>query len=102
MVLFILQPVRTQREEHHALESRGWKQHQEAPVQKFSYKIEEFGMLLSTRKYVDRAGSFPRQAADVSRTGDSLCRAGNAVPWNASPHCYLLQKTSISMMLVEM
>lgn len=60
VVLFIVQPVRTQREEHDVLESRGWKQHQELPVQKLRFKIEELSVLLSTRKYIDRTGIFLR------------------------------------------
>lgn len=49
-------------------------------------------MLLSTRKYVSRTGSFPKQA-DTNKTRDSPCWA---VPWNFSPWCHLLHKTSIA------
>lgn len=41
-------------------------------MQKFSFKMEELCMLLSTRKYVNRPGSFLRQAADASSARDSL------------------------------
>lgn len=62
-------------------------------MQKFSLEMEEHCMLLSTRKYVNRAGSFPKQAADSNKTRDSPCWA---VSWRVSPWCHLLRETSIT------